>query len=142
VKVLAIDPGRRKCGIAVCGPGEVLVRRVVPTGGLIDVAREWVRAHRVDVVVVGRSTGAPQVMQGLEGLSVPIVQVDELGTTLAARARYFQDHPPRGWRRLVPRSFLVPPEPYDDYAAVVLAEAYLSGRGNAVGSPPGGHPPR
>jgi len=142
VKVLAVDPGRRKCGIAVCGPGEVLVHRVVPVGDLLAVARDWVRAHHIDVVVVGRSTGVPRVMQGLETLAVPIVQVDERGTTLAARVRYFQDHPPRGWRRLVPRSLLVPPEPYDDYAAALLAEAYLSRRGNGVGPPTGGHPPR
>jgi hypothetical protein len=57
---------------------------------------------------------------------VPLRAVDEHGTTLRARARYFTDHPPRGWRRLIPRSLQTPPEPYDDYVAVLLAEAALT----------------
>jgi RNase H-fold protein (predicted Holliday junction resolvase) len=107
VIVLAIDPGRRKCGIAVCGPGGVVARRIVPLEDVAAVAREWVAAR-------------------LSGLGPPVVAVEEQGTTLAARRRYFDDHPPRGWRRLVPRSLLLPPEAYDDYAAVLLAEAYLA----------------
>ena len=103
--VLAIDPGRRKCGIAVCGPGGVVARRIVPLEDVAAVAREWAAAHRVERVLLGNRTGAREV---------------------AARRRYFDDHPPRGWRRLVPRSLLLPPEAYDDYAAVLLAEAYLA----------------
>ncbi len=124
--VLAIDPGRRKCGIAVCGPGGVVARRIVPLEDVAAVAREWAAAHRVERVLLGNRTGAREVAARLSGLGPPVVAVEEQGTTLAARRRYFDDHPPRGWRRLVPRSLLLPPEAYDDYAAVLLAEAYLA----------------
>jgi len=127
--VLAVDPGRDKCGIAVCRPGEVLAHRVVPSDALADVVRDWITAYRVEAIVVGNSTGAAGVRTRLVGCAIPVVSVDERGTTLLARTRYFRDHPPRGLGRLIPRSLLVPPEPYDDYAAILLGEAYLQSRG-------------
>jgi len=126
VRVLAVDPGRQKCGIAACAPGEVFAHRVVPVAELAQVAREWAARYRVERVVVGTGTGARDAVEALAGLPVPILAVNERGTTLAARARYFADHPPRGWKRLLPRSLLTPGGPYDDYAAIVLGEAYLA----------------
>ena len=38
-------------------------------------------------------------------------------------------NPPRGWRRLLPVSMQMPPEPYDDYVAVILAQRFLRGDG-------------
>lgn len=125
MKVLAVDPGREKCGVAVCGPEGVLARRVVGLGDLRDVTKRWVEAYRVERILVGDQTWCKHVFDLLRDLNVPLQRVGERGTTLLARRRYFQDHPRRGWRRLIPVSFQVPPEPYDDYAAVVLAETYL-----------------
>jgi len=126
VRVLAVDPGRQKCGIAACVPGQVLAHRVVPATELAQVVRDWMGRYRIDRVVMGAGTGARGATEALAG--VPFVEVDEVGTTLAARARYFADHPPRGWKRLVPRTLLTPAEPYDDYVAILLAEAYLAGQ--------------
>jgi len=126
VRVLAVDPGRQKCGIAVCAPGKILAHRVVSLGDLASVAAQWTATFRVERVVIGAGTGARGALDVLAGLSVAVLEVNEVGTTLAARARYFDDHPPRGWRRLLPRSLLTPAEPYDDYAAIVLGEAYLA----------------
>ncbi|HLW59791.1 MAG TPA: hypothetical protein VKV57_07670 [bacterium] len=125
MKVLAVDPGRGKSGVAVCGPDGVVARRVVPLADLVDLVRRWVAAYQVDVVLIGDQTGYKQVFDMLAGLSVPVRSAAERGSTLLARRRYFQDHPPRGWRRFIPLGLQLPPEPYDDYAAVVLAEGYL-----------------
>jgi len=133
VRVLAVDPGREKCGVAVCGPEGVVARQVVPLPELDRLVRRWIGDHGVDVVLVGDQTGAKQVLNRLSGLPVPVTSVTERGTTLLARRRYFHDHPPRGWRRLLPIGFQVPPDPYDDYAAVVIAETYLAQK-SAAGS--------
>ncbi len=130
--VLAIDPGREKCGIAVYGPAGVVVHRVIRLDDLPLVVREWTASYKVDLVLLGNRTGSRDVRARLSHLTVPCAVAEERGTTLAARRRYFRDHPPRGWRRLLPRSLQVPWEPYDDYAAIVLAEAYL-GRGKDSG---------
>ncbi len=124
--VLAIDPGRDKCGVAVCEPGRVRDRAVVPSGMLPNLVREWQQRYGVTEVVIGNRTASKDVARALtDVLRLPLRAIDEEGTTLRARARYFAEHPPRGWRRLVPRSLQTPPEPYDDYAAVLLAEAAL-----------------
>ena len=129
--VLGIDPGRGKCGVAVCAPGRVLARAIVPSAELPGLVVGWVAEHQVDAVVVGGGTGLPQVMAALAGLRAsrrlpPVTVEEERDSTLAARRRYFEEHPARGWRRFVPRSFQVPPEPYDDYAAVIIGERYLA----------------
>ncbi|MDR7482195.1 MAG: hypothetical protein QN183_04730 [Armatimonadota bacterium] len=133
--VLAIDPGRQKCGVAVCAPGRVLARTVVATEHLADLVREWSGRFGVTEVVIGDRTGAAVVARMVAGiLTVPQRLVDEAGTTLRARFRYFAEHPPRGWRRLIPRGLQIPPRAYDDYVAVLLAEAAL-----AQDAPPGAH---
>jgi RNase H-fold protein (predicted Holliday junction resolvase) len=128
--ILAIDPGRDKCGLALGDGGRVVARAVLPVWRLIPILSEWASRHRIDHVVVGDRTAAAEVRRAVEQAlpGVPVSLAPEEGTTLLARRRYFQDHPPRGWRRLVPLSLQVPPEPYDDYAAVVLLERFLSGR--------------
>lgn len=126
MRVLGVDPGRQKCGIAVCDPAGVCAHRVVQTDQLASVAREWVAAFRVDLILIGDHTGSEEARLRLQDLGLPVMTAGERGTTLAARRRYFQDHPPRGWRRFLPLSLQVPPEPYDDYAAILLAEAYLA----------------
>jgi RNase H-fold protein (predicted Holliday junction resolvase) len=129
VKVLAVDPGRDKAGVAVCAPGAVLAHRVIRSGELPGLVRDWIAAFGADVIVVGNRTGCVDALRRIEGVPIPIVAIEERGTTLRARARYFDEHRPRGWRRLVPRSLQVPPVAYDDYAAILLAEAYLARHG-------------
>lgn len=129
--LLAIDPGRDKCGLAVADGHTILARAVVPTTRLAQTVREWAHRYEVERILLGDRTGAGEVRADLDAtaLGIPITLVVEEETTLQARRRYFADHPPMGWRRLFPLSMQVPPEPYDDYAAVVILERYLAGRG-------------
>jgi RNase H-fold protein (predicted Holliday junction resolvase) len=125
--VLAIDPGRAKCGLAVVSRDEgVLARTIVGLADLADTARLLAARFEPQAVVVGGGTGAAVVTAAISSLPIPVHVVDERLTTRNGRARYFRDNPPRGWRRLLPRSLLVPREPYDDYAAVLLAEQFLA----------------
>jgi hypothetical protein len=123
--VLAIDPGREKCGLAVVEPGRVLHREVVVRAHLRQRAEDLSRHFPVAVVVVGDATGSQDVIAELLELGRPVRVVPEAGTTLVARRRYFQEHPPRGLLRFLPPGLRVPPEPFDDYVAVLLAERYL-----------------
>ncbi|MFZ4783425.1 MAG: hypothetical protein ACOYLC_14030, partial [Armatimonadaceae bacterium] len=60
--VLAIDPGRSKCGLAVCTPRDdsdrprILQREVVPTDKLVIHVVALVDAHKPDVVLIGDGT--------------------------------------------------------------------------------------
>ena len=127
MRVLAVDPGKEKCGLAVCGPEGILAHRIVSTADVDRLVRTWMAEYRVDAVIVGNLTYGKHVFDKIADLEVPVSMAEEAGTTLRARRRYFQDHPPRGWRKLLPLDLQTPPEPYDDYAAVLIGERYLSG---------------
>jgi hypothetical protein len=124
--VLAVDPGRSKCGVAVCSIHGVLARTIVTLHSLPALVVDWQRRFGVTEIVVGDRTGSREVVSAIVSVTaVPVRSVAEAGTTLLARKRYLTEHPPRGWRRLLPRGLRTPPEPYDDYVAVLLAEGAL-----------------
>jgi RNase H-fold protein (predicted Holliday junction resolvase) len=127
VTVLGLDPGTRKCGYAlVTGVGAPPVTLgIAPLEALRERLRELIAATPVAVAAIGRGTNAAAVVDIVRALGLRAELVDERETTLLARARYFQDHPPRGWRRLIPRGMLLPSRPIDDYAALLIAERYL-----------------
>ena len=58
---------------------------------------------------------------------IRVVVGDEvLDTSVKARERYWEHNPRRGWRRLLPATLQTPPEPVDDFVALILAERVLS----------------
>jgi RNase H-fold protein (predicted Holliday junction resolvase) len=125
--LLGIDPGTRKCGYAVI---ERLGAQPLTLG--IVALDEFgprlatLRANfDIDMVAIGHGTNAATVSALVREAGLPFVLVDERETTLRARARFFADYPPRGWRRIVPRGMLLPDRPIDDYAALLIAERYL-----------------
>ncbi len=125
--VLAIDPGRAKCGIAVVGrDGAVSHRAIVAPEHLVEETRRLIALYAPTVVLVGAGTGSKPLRGALEAaaLGVSMIAVDESHTSEAARARFVAENPPRGWQRLLPRSLRTPDRPYDDYVAILLAERW------------------
>ena len=66
-----------------------------------------------------------RVVTALHGQAAVVRRIDEAYSTLEGRRRYLQEHR-RGWRRLLPLGLQAPPEPYDDYVAVVLGERFFA----------------
>lgn len=128
--VLAVDPGTGKCGLAVVGREHgCLQRMIVNREDLLTQVRQCLESFPVERVLVGGATGSKPVVQELkQHLSVPIEVVNEFRTTERARGRYFKDHPPRGFWRLVPLGLQTPAVAIDDYAAIVMAEDWFSGK--------------
>ncbi|MCE5200298.1 hypothetical protein LLG39_15135 [bacterium] len=128
--VLAIDPGRCKCGIAVVRSEaglETLYRQVVETSNIVPLVSGLMARFHPDVVIIGNGTTSARAAEAIAEIGIARVEfVDEKNTTLLARKRYFQENPPRGLRKLIPISLQTPSHPCDDYAAVILAEQYLS----------------
>ena len=126
--VLAIDPGREKCGVAVlASDGRVLVQRVVTTAELDAAVGALIRVYEPNVIM-GNGTTSADAKKRVEALGVSVTLVNEYRTTDAAKCAYWEAHPPRGWRRLMPRGMLVPPVPVDDFVAVILAHRFLEKR--------------
>lgn len=124
--VLALDPGRSKCGLAVVDEsGAPLYRAIVSCEGCEKVAAELVARYRIVCVVLGNGTGSAMMRQVVARAApnVPIEAVDESHTSEVARARRVAEER-HGWKRLVPAGLLTPSSPYDDLVAVVLAERW------------------
>ncbi len=132
--VLGIDPGTRKVGFAFVtdATSPALAMGIEPLDALFGRLEPLVAAHPLRAVALGGGTSAAVLRTLLERLGAPIHLVDETDTSYRARALYFADHPPRGWRRLVPLGLQLPPRPIDDYAALLIARRY-AGRGFSRG---------
>ena len=129
--VAAIDPGREKCGVAIVAEdGEVLEQSIVATVWLADEMVERVRRFLPERILLGNGTTSRAAEATIrENLpDIPIEIVDEYRTTDDARRAYWKANPPTGWRRFFPTSMQVPPEPVDDFVAVLLAQRYLINR--------------
>jgi hypothetical protein len=119
-----------KCGYAVVSPhGERVSIEIVPADQLIGRVEADVLAG-VAMVCVGNATRSETVVDMLRRTwpALPIALVDERNTSLEARRRYYEDHPPRGLLRLIPRGLLVPKAQLDGYAALLIIERYLASR--------------
>lgn len=127
---LGIDPGLSKCGYAtISNEGRRLALEVVPTAALNDRLERDLLTRSVRMICVGHATTSEKIVRQIRSRwpEAPITIVDESNTTLDARRLYYKDHPPRGLLRLIPRGLLVPKEPLDGYAALLIAERYLAG---------------
>ena len=127
--VLGLDPGTRKCGYALVAAAGAppLALGIVPIDELEVRLRAVTAAQPVAIAAIGRGTNAAVVTAAVRRMELPFALVDEYETTVLARARFFRDHPPRGWRRLIPLGMLLPDRPIDDYAALLIAERFLKG---------------
>lgn len=126
--VLAIDPGKEKCGVAIVAEGSVLLQEVLERKAYLTFLETAVQQYKVNQVVLGDGTGSHEFLREIQ-TSFPnqgVTVVDEKFTSEEARKRYWCEHRPRGWRRILPTSMQLPPEPYDDYVAVILAERFLA----------------
>ena len=125
--VLAIDPGRDKCGIAVLSPqGDILLHEIVPTGALETRVSE-LAAEYAPRIIMGDGTTSAATKARIEAQVGAVTLVDEYRTTEEGRRLYWAENPPSGWRRLMPRGLLTPTVPVDDFAAVALARRFLAG---------------
>jgi hypothetical protein len=126
--IIALDPGQN-LGIAFVEddkarePGRLLWCEVITLEGLktLDVPPN-------STFVVGNGTGHEKVLQVLRERGFSFQIVDEEGTTLEARPLYFNDHPPKGLLRFLPKGMWAAPRNLDDYAAYAIALRYLKSR--------------
>lgn len=129
--VIAIDPGRAKCGVAVVSrSGGVLHREIATSDTAAPVIRDLVTRFRPVALILGDGTGSRATESLLRDVAreTLIEVVDEKHTSEAARALYLQDNPPRGLSRLIPRPLRSPESAYDDYVSVILATRWWESR--------------
>ncbi|MEB3265597.1 MAG: resolvase [Cyanobacteriota bacterium] len=125
--LVGLDPGRSKCGLVLTDTtcSAIVAAAVLPPRQAAERLLHWQqRRGPLAAVVLGNGTGSGPWLQELKG-TLPLHLVEEQGTTLAARQRYWQLHPARGWQRLLPEGLRLPPRDWDDVVAQLLVERWL-----------------
>jgi len=129
--IIAIDPGTQKCGYAVVDSNLSVLQSEVPsTEGIIKIIEGSFNVYKIDEIILGNGTNYKNIEKRLKNHfpKLKIILIEEEFSTLEARKKYFEAHPPRGISKLVPLSLRVPPCHYDDFVAVILAEKYFKNK--------------
>ena len=125
--IMGIDPGRDKCGVAVLTvAGEIKYQRVIVTDELGDVIKRLATEYEIELVILGDGTTHKAAKSLIKAAGLQFKVVDEKHTTEEARREYWKKNPPRGWRKLLPTTMQVPPEPVDAIVAEILVRRHLT----------------
>jgi len=125
--MLAIDPGKEKCGLAVLqSDGKLIQKAIVKRPALGTSIKAWLSRFPISKIIIGESASGKEIYQQIkkQNLFSNLFFVSEKYSSEEARRLYWQENAPKGFWRLVPRSLLFPP-PIDDYAAAILGQRFL-----------------
>lgn len=126
MQIVGIDPGRDKCGVAVLNSaGEILFQKVIETAAFESTLKNLCAQYDLQIAILGDGTTHKNAEKILRGLNLEVKIVDEKHTTEEARRLYWEKNPPRSWRKFLPTSMQVPPEPVDGIVAEILVKRYL-----------------
>ena len=126
-EILAIEKKKEKTGIAILKNSDVLEHKIINSEELVQIIKSLLEKYIIKTIVMGNGTSSKKKYDLLkqEFIDRDIVLINEYRTTDEARKLYFQENPPKGWKKLIPLGMQVPPVPVDDYAAIVIGRKYL-----------------
>ncbi len=106
------------------------MKKIVSTGSLKDEISMCLTHFKPTLILMGNATWSKKLSPRVKEAAgnIPLKLVNEKHSTERARIRYLKEHPPGGLWKLLPITLQVPGEPYDDFAAIVLAEDYIDKR--------------
>tara|TARA_Y100001968_G_C19129314_1_gene605889 strand:- start:228 stop:665 length:438 start_codon:yes stop_codon:yes gene_type:complete len=126
---ISIDPGIKKCGLLLANmeSGKVLEAGVASLEKISEIIYLWNENYVVKNIIIGDGTNSKFVEKQLRlNDFFKIHYVNEKGSTLRARFRYWEIWPPNYFIRWLPREILFPPENLDAIVALILLEDFLN----------------
>jgi hypothetical protein len=103
---------------------QVLTKMVVLLDDLNEIISTLVQEFQVQIIIIGDRTNSKSIRKSLTSFKLPVIAVNEDGSTLEGRYRYLKENT-KGLAKLIPIGLRIPENPFDDYVAVILAERYL-----------------
>ena len=126
---ISIDPGIKKCGLLLADTksGKVIESGITSVDKLSDLVSFWREDHQIIKVIIGDGTNCKYIENQLKRKNfLNINYVNERGSTLRARYRYWEIWPPNFFIRWLPKEILFPPENLDAIVALILLEDFLN----------------
>ena len=125
---ISIDPGMKKCGLLLADmqSREVIEAGVVSLNKFSDLVLLWNENYHINKIIIGDGTNCKYIKNELKRKNLfDINFVNEKGSTLRARFRYWEIWPPNYFIRWLPKEILFPPENLDAIVALILLEDFL-----------------
>ena len=126
---ISIDPGNEKCGLLLADiqTGKVIEAGVASLNKFSDLVSLWNEDYHVTKIIIGDGTNCKYIENQLKRNNfLNINYVNERGSTLRARFRYWEIWPPNYFIRWLPKEMLFPPKNLDAIVALILLEEFLN----------------
>ena len=125
-KVIAIDPGRSKCGLVLAEISEKKVYRaiILKSEFLENYVRNLTTAEEISHIIIGNGTSSREIREKLYFFKKEIITFEEKNTTYRAKARYFELFPISGLKFLMPREIFILNKNLDAISALIILEDY------------------
>ena len=125
---ISIDPGKKKCGLLLANiqSGKVIEAGIASLTKCYDLVSFWNENYNIRKIIIGDGTNCKYIKNELKRRNLfDINYVNEKGSTLRARFRYWEIWPPNYFFRWLPKEILFPPENLDAIVALILLEDFL-----------------
>ena len=124
---ISIDPGKKKCGLLLANiqSGKVIEAGIASLNKCYDLVLFWNENYNITKIIIGDGTNCKSIKNELKRKNLfDINYVNEEGSTLRARFRYWEIWPPNYFIRWLPKEILFPPENLDAIVALILLEDF------------------
>ena len=125
---ISIDPGNKKCGLLLADvkSGKVVTAGIASLNKLSDLVSLWKEKYKISKIIIGDGTNCKYVKNEFKRKNfLDLNFVNEKGSTLRARFRYWEIWPPNYLIRWLPKEILFPPKNLDAIVALILLEDFL-----------------
>tara|TARA_Y100001970_G_scaffold246790_1_gene314996 strand:- start:29 stop:466 length:438 start_codon:yes stop_codon:yes gene_type:complete len=125
-KVMAIDPGKSKCGLTIANIKEKKVYEaiVIKSNLLLKYVKEICKTEDNLQLLIGNGTSSEKYIKVLSQLIPNLIIAEEKNTTYRAKQRYFEIFPLKGLKCFLPREVFVLNKNLDALAALIIMEDY------------------
>ena len=126
---ISIDPGNKKCGLLLADiqSGKVIEAGIASLNKLSELVSIWNEDFEINKIIIGDGTNSKYIVNQLKRKNfLNINLVNESGSTIRARFRYWEIWPPNhliGW---LPKEIIFPPENLDAIVALIFLEDFLN----------------
>ena len=125
-KVIAIDPGKYKCGLVLAELSEKKVSKaiILKSSSLRKYVMNLNTVEDISQIIIGNGTTSREIKGKLDFLKKEIITCEEKNTTYRAKARYFELFPIKGWKFLIPKEMFILNKNLDAISALIILEDY------------------
>ena len=125
-RVIAIDPGKSKCGLVLAEISEKKVyKAIIQKSELLEnYLRNLITTEDIEQIIIGNGTTSREIREKLHFFKKEIITFEEKNTTYRAKARYFELFPISGLKFLMPREVFIINKNLDAISALIILEDY------------------